>query len=380
MENNFFKKLREAKGLTQEEVAHLMGVSVNTVQNWERSKSFKTTKLLHDLLDLYGVSDVTRSSIILDVYGRKSENDHAVMTEKAPECVALKQAVERLAGEKDAHYVPYPLDKTCTCLEIIDSRIRCLETAIEFLETHYFKDKSKLISGWETAILIDLIGREYDVEAGATEFYQIQENNQKVDELYPCGDEDDWIVYSEEFGCELDCEEYFDKLKAKVERKRSPVEEQREALGNMRKDFVELSAIRERILGYLCQQGCWEKEIDISGLLDVNGGLFWEVVTVLRTGKSYKKASTPQRMAWFLAPERDNMISIDKRSKKRKTSQMELYCDAVYQSKVTVQQALQVMGRVLERIPYDFEALNMTEWAEVCQQSTVLKERLMQYM
>ena len=381
MEKKFLKKLREAKGLTQEAVASIMDVSVTTVQNWERTGCFKTAQQLHELLDLYGVSDSMRNVIVLEVYGRKSKEDNEIIAEKkSSECVVLKAAVDRLAEEKDVkHYVSYPLDKTCTCLNMIDNRIRCLETTIDYVDKSYFSKKTRWIAGWETAILIDTIGREYGVEIGAVGVYQIQENNYKVDEAFPLGDEEGWTVYSEEFDREFDFEEYLDALSTKVDWDRSPLEEQGKALGEMRKDLLELSVMRERILTYICQQGGWETQVSISGLLDVGSEMFWEIVTIQRTGKSYRRVSTLRRMEWFLAPERSNLLSIDGRRKVRKPSLMESYCDAVVYDKGTVSQALRVMGRALDLMPVDVEVLDAREWADVCRSSTLLKECLMQY-
>ena len=380
MEKKFLKKLREAKGLTQEAVASIMVVSVTTVQNWERTGCFKTAQQLHELLDLYGVSDSMRNAIVLEVYGRESKEDNEIIAEKkSPECVVLKAAVDRLAEEKDVrHYVSYPLDKTCTCLNMIDNRIRCLETTIDYVDRSYFSKKTRWIAGWETAILIDTIGREYGVEIGAVGVYQIQENNYKVSEAFPMGDEEGWTVYSEEFDRDFDCEEYLDALSTKVDWTRSPLEEQGKALGEMRKDLLELSVMRERILTYICQGG-WETQVNISGLLDVESEMFWEIVTIQRTGKSYRRVSTVRRMEWFLAPERSNLLSIDRRRKVRKPSLMESYCDAVVYDKGTVSQALRVMGRALDLMPVDVEVLDAREWADVCRSSTLLKERLMQY-
>lgn len=378
--SNFLKQLRESKGFTQEEVADRLKVTTNTVQNWERDLRFKKPEDLHSLLDLYGVSDSMRKLIVLDVYGRKSKDDSAIVAEKSPEFAVFKAAVDRLVEEKDVkHYVSYPLDKTCTCLNILDNRIKCLETTIDYVDRSYFSKKTRWIAGWETAILIDTIGREYGVEIGAVGVYQIQENNFKVDEAFPMGDEEGWTVYSEEFDREFDCEEYLDALSTKVDWTRSPLEEQGKALGEMRKDLLELSVMRERILTYICRQGGWETQVNISGLLDVGSEMFWEIVTIQRTGKSYRRVSTVRRMEWFLAPERSNLLSIDRRRKVRKQSLMESYCDAVVYDKGTVAQALRVMGRALDLMPVDVEVLDAREWADVCRSSTLFKERLMQY-
>ena len=380
MKNNLLKKLREAGGFTQEEVADRLHVATNTIQNWERDFRFKKPEDLHALLDLYGVSDVMRNGIVLDVYGRKGKDDTSVIMEKAPECNILQEVMDEIAGEKDVqYYFPYPLDKLCTCLDVVDNRMSCLETAISYLEGRCFGKRVGLISGWQTAFIIDSIGREYNAEAGAAEVYRIQENNEKVSDAFPLGDEEGWTIYSEEFHRELDCEEYADALHAKVEIHRSPSEVLEKALCEMKKDRLELRMIRERVLAYICQQGCWEKLIDISGLVDVHNGQFWEIVTIQRTGKAYKKTSTPKRMAWFLDPKRAHSLSVDRRPKIKK-SRMDLYCGAVYQSQATVQQALQVLGRALDVMPFGYEIFDAEEWVDMCRTSTVLKEHLMQYM
>ena len=46
---NILKQLREEANLTQETVADQLGVSINTVQNWERTGKI-TKESLHDLL------------------------------------------------------------------------------------------------------------------------------------------------------------------------------------------------------------------------------------------------------------------------------------------------------------------------------------------
>lgn len=378
-DGTILKRLREEKGFTQEEVANRLDVTANTIQNWERTLKFKRVEDLHSLLDAYGVDDAMRNFIIIDVYGRKSENDTVIM-ENGPDYDALKDAISRLVGEKDTeHYVPYPLDKTCTLLDVVENRIKCLEVTIRYVDTFYFGKTSKLIWGWETALLIDAVGREYSVEIGAAEVYMMQENNRKADAAFPLGDEEGWTIYSTEFQCELDYEDYVDALNAKVGWNRSALPDLKTALGEMKKDLFELSVVRERVLTYICQQGCWESMVDISGLLDVSDEVFWEIVTIKRTGRSYRKVSTLQRMRWFLDPKREHALSIDRRPKMRKKGRMDICSTATYQSKAVVQQALHLMGRALDVMPTEVKLLSMAEWEAVCRQSKVLREHLMQY-
>ena len=376
---NFLKKLREAKGFTQEEVAARLDYSTTTIQNWERDLKFKRPEDLHRLLDLYEVADVTRNSVVLDIYGRRSEDDVFETEKTSSGFQALKEAVEKLEGEKDVHYSLYPLDKFCTCLNVIDGRIRCLEAVMWYMEDFCLGNVGIVISGWETALLIDTIGREYGVELGAAGVYQIQEMNEKIDTNFPLGDEDGWEIFSEQFDCKMDYEEYGDALHSEIEICRSPLEVQEKAFNEIRKDWLQLCKLRERILACICMQGCWEKLVEVSGLIDVDSGLFWEIVTILRTGKSYRKTSTPERLEWFLDSKRDRLLSIDKRSKIKKRRRMDLYCDAVYQSKETVQQALHVMNQALKFMPVGYKIFNVDEWVAVCYQSELLKSRLKWY-
>lgn len=50
------KAARVNKHLTQRAVAQILGVSVDTVGNWERGKTYPDALFLKKLEDLYGVS------------------------------------------------------------------------------------------------------------------------------------------------------------------------------------------------------------------------------------------------------------------------------------------------------------------------------------
>ena len=66
--DNILKQLREEANLTQETVADNLGVSVNTIQNWERTGKI-AKESLHDLMDLYGADQLTRNRVVLAVFG-----------------------------------------------------------------------------------------------------------------------------------------------------------------------------------------------------------------------------------------------------------------------------------------------------------------------
>ena len=76
---NILKELRDEANLTQETVAAELSVSVNTVQNWERTGKI-TKESLHQLLDLYKVSSSKRDGVVLTIFGddREVEKENAV--------------------------------------------------------------------------------------------------------------------------------------------------------------------------------------------------------------------------------------------------------------------------------------------------------------
>ena len=71
---SILKSLREEAGLTQEQVANLADVSVNSIQNWERSEKIQSDSL-HLLLDIYNVDKPTRDRIVLEFFGRHEDSE-----------------------------------------------------------------------------------------------------------------------------------------------------------------------------------------------------------------------------------------------------------------------------------------------------------------
>lgn len=49
------KTARERKGLTQEKAANLIGISVDTLGNYERGKSYPDVPVLRKIEEIYGV-------------------------------------------------------------------------------------------------------------------------------------------------------------------------------------------------------------------------------------------------------------------------------------------------------------------------------------
>ena len=81
---NLLKQLREEANLTQETVADQLGVSVNTIQNWERTGKI-TKESLHDLLDVYGTDHLTRNRVVLSIFGDTRSPEQKSTVDNFPE-------------------------------------------------------------------------------------------------------------------------------------------------------------------------------------------------------------------------------------------------------------------------------------------------------
>jgi len=71
---NQLRKLREHFGITQTELAHALGVSLRTIQNWERAAVAQKPRLLRDLRELWTVLKASLKPLDIPVWLR-SKND-----------------------------------------------------------------------------------------------------------------------------------------------------------------------------------------------------------------------------------------------------------------------------------------------------------------
>lgn len=78
------KQLRDEANLTQETVADRLRVSVNTIQNWERTGKI-TKESLHDLLDLYGTDHLTRNRVVISIFGDNRTPEQKITIDNFPE-------------------------------------------------------------------------------------------------------------------------------------------------------------------------------------------------------------------------------------------------------------------------------------------------------
>ena len=89
------RRLRAAQGITQVELAHRLGVSKQSVSNWENNNIQPSIELLERLADLFGVS----TDCLLDRCGHHTL-DVSGLTDR--QIAHLRQLVEDLreAGER----------------------------------------------------------------------------------------------------------------------------------------------------------------------------------------------------------------------------------------------------------------------------------------
>ena len=117
------KDLRLRAKFTQEEVAELMGVTTNTVYNWETYGKFKASADMHKLLDIYQASQTERYLVLQLCYGDRTKDEYItavsiVNTAKAINHAkaALRDALDTLTRACEAN--PVLKDVTCDDLGI----------------------------------------------------------------------------------------------------------------------------------------------------------------------------------------------------------------------------------------------------------------------
>lgn len=91
--------------MTQEEVAQKIGVTRNTVQNWESTYTFRNKKDLHLLMDLYNANPTQRAMVLTLAYGdaKTEAYDFAVLANEAID--AYEQVREALINALDSLHV-----------------------------------------------------------------------------------------------------------------------------------------------------------------------------------------------------------------------------------------------------------------------------------
>ena len=94
------KKLRKDKGLTQEKLSELVGVSLQTIRRWEWGDTVPSSKLLSDLARILG----TTPELLLD--NNSDEDDVIEMTSFPSNNVNSKDALVYEWGGKNRIALP----------------------------------------------------------------------------------------------------------------------------------------------------------------------------------------------------------------------------------------------------------------------------------
>lgn len=375
-EINILKSLRKRLGLTQELVAEKVGVSVNTLQNWENGGRIRNPSHLNKLMDIYGIGENLRQMIVLSIYdcdvvdisGGVGKLNYS----------ATVDALDSLSREKDVkYYMNYPFDKIITALIVIDDRIKCLAVSLKYWQLKTKKRVSTMIFDKATALLIDAVSRDYGLGATADIVYQIQDINEKVNDIFPLAGYGG-ALYMDEFGEYMDYNTYLRSSISKIVVPQVQIDAKLEiALDDMRVDYNRLYSMREYVLSSLSLDGVWQDLIDLSGLVDIRHHIFWEVFTILPFGKSFMKNSSVKAMEWFLrGPGRDK-VSIDRRVVNDKEC-MYLYCDASFYDRGVVNKALEILeNNAGFKVGANDRIVSREQWIDVCKKSGILDDYIL---
>lgn len=375
-EINILKSLRKRLGLTQELVAEKVGVSVNTLQNWENGGRIRNPSHLNKLMDIYGIGENLRQMIVWSIYdcdvvdisGGVGKLNYS----------ATLDALDSLSREKDVkYYMNYPFDKIITALIVIDDRIKCLAVSLKYWQLKTKKRVSTMIFDKATALLIDAVSRDYGLGATADIVYQIQDINEKVNDIFPLAGYGG-ALYMDEFGEYMDYNTYLRSSISKIVVPQVQIDAKLEiALDDMRVDYNRLYSMREYVLSSLSLDGVWQDLIDLSGLVDIRHHIFWEVFTILPFGKSFMKNSSVKAMEWFLrGPGRDK-VSIDRRVVNDKEC-MYLYCDASFYDRGVVNKALEILeNNAGFKVGANDRIVSREKWIDVCKKSGILDDYIL---
>lgn len=262
--NNILKFLRLQAGLTQEQVAELVDVTTNTVQNWERNYKFSSSEQLHKLLDIYNVDEITRLKVILAVYSRKNDSFHLV----ADSSYALLADKELL------------LQYYTNILSALENRMMCVECTIDYLDNH------KPAFTRKTAKIIDLIASEYNIILNAEEEFNVYCFNANLHNQFPLADYVPTPV--DEYGRDMTYDEYFNKKNRELHNRQNQTQGKalNDAIKKIKKNHNALSKLYNFFLHYIADTYA-NDDISVTDEIDVARNEMYQVLTILPAGKSY---------------------------------------------------------------------------------------------
>lgn len=87
------RKLRTERGLTQKQVAKMLGVVPKTISKWETGNGFPDVSVVSEIADIYGVSERTLLSGTLDQRGEQVGNVKKIKFYVCPHCGGFMQSL-----------------------------------------------------------------------------------------------------------------------------------------------------------------------------------------------------------------------------------------------------------------------------------------------
>lgn len=325
--NNILKSLRLQAGLTQEQVAELVDVTTNTVQNWERNYKFSTSEQLHKLLDIYNVDEITRLKVILAVYSRKNDSLHLIVDSSYD-----------LFADKDLLLQYYT-----NILSAIENRMMCVECTIDYLDNH------KTAFTRKTAKIIDLIASEYNIILNVEEEYNVYCFNANLHNQFPLADYVPTRV--DEYDCYMTYDEYINKKNCELHscHKRTQEKALNDAIKKIKKNYNALSKLYNYFLHYITDTYASD-DISVTDEIDVDSNEMYKVLTILPAGKSYLIRNNT-----FIENNVDTLLQHNAIQNSNYT-----YCDAMFIDKSTTKKIFEAVKK--ELLKYDISDSKKIEY------------------
>lgn len=359
--NNNLKQLREKVGLTQEAAAEAIDISPSTIQNWEYGQLPRDPTLLHNLLDVYQVTDMERAKTILSLYYPENK-----LTKSE-----LFQTVHEWVPDLTSPPCPNRLDLYTDTLEKLDARIVCLEHTRIFANG-ILSHKYCSIYNLATAKTIDKVATEYNLTLNAEVNFCISAANQECTYYFPLGDR--YKMPVGESGVVMSDSEFLLSRQKVTLSDRSDDLQIGTTLPLLDRDLGKLRTLQNSILLQIANSSYFAGSVTTAYVVE-KSGVLWQQIHIKPCQKTY-----------FLPVEKSELGNIIKHKKIYRLSFSDkkqiypypittlLYCDSPYISRESAEQSMRFIAPIIYIGRMKNAALpSPEEWITYCKNNTDLQ-------